>query len=190
MRGTVRTVACGVLFVLACSGCYESRSVDRPSVVLMDGGAASDDAGTTVSRPDSGAMSRRDGGPRDAGPRLCTDPVREYEGPPCRRETLDCLGSCADDMECNACYAGDPACAECVNTTVVACANRAGCQDRWERFACCAEASGACTLELPGIFECGGGVCPGELDALVACVNDVLSTAPECGQEVSVRCSF
>ena len=182
MRGTARAVVCGVLFVLACSGCYESRQAGTPIVTLMDGGT-SVDAGTVISRPDSGRTTP------DAGRASCTDPIREYEGPRCRPDTLDCFAACEGDA-CQECYERDLACQACVNTTMVACASRLGCEEAWERLACCAEASSCPSLDVMDVLACGSGACMAEVDALVVCVNELLGAGSgECDQEASLRCA-
>ena len=176
----------GLLALLACSGCYESRissaaprdgvgGLDGGSVVASDGGA----------RPDSAVPL--DAGLSDGGALGCTAPIRDYAGPRCQPATLACLATCTD-AACEACYDADPACLLCIYQSIGQCVNALGCRDEWEAFACCADRSGACAdLEVQTLlFECGGA-CPAEIEAWGDCLNDALAR-DQCTDAPSARC--
>lgn len=162
--------------VLPVAGCYESFSL--PSELSPDGAVR--DAGV-VAPPDAGRDGARpnDSGPRDAGVSPCAtgETIPPYAGPGCATSTRACIEACNLDPsappDCvDLCFADDFECAECVNHTLITCANELGCQAAWNAFACCTE------TECPGVgsglgrLDCAAaGLCLPEVDAYGACIE-------------------
>lgn len=159
-------------------GCYESFTASpRDGGVVLDGAL---DGGSVPPDGDSGATSSAC---------ISGEIVSEYEGPGCSETTVACLATCSEPTappDCTTqCIERDPECRECVNESLVVCANAAGCQTAWNVFACCAEQrcpaipGGAGRLACPFM-----GQCLVEADEYLACLEGALAA---CDEEVQ-RC--
>lgn len=191
---------CVPLLLALGPACYRSSSIGDDDLVITD--VPSRDAGPSR---DSGAPpARRDGatpapdgftpgpdGGRDAGPRdVCEDgeTVDEHEGPGCSFEALECLESCDfagdPDLCQQECFEAHPNCGACIYDTLISCANRQGCQEAWNTFACCTERSGCVGLRGGDRLACAEA-CPFEVESYGECVE----TTPfeDCEREIE-RC--
>lgn len=176
------------LLIVLLPGCYESflgspaPDGTFPDGALLDGTVDLD--GGTRSPPDAPAFI--DAGP-PSNPCLSGELVSAYTGGGCSGTTVACLAACGEPgapPTCsNDCIDVDPECRTCVNQTLIACANRGGCQPAWDAFACCAATNCPAVPAGPDRLACPAtGACVAELEDYLGCLDETALVA--CDMEV------